>query len=162
MIDAVTNPVTEVCFAPDSVQSHHDIVTKLCTLDDGKVIQPTLADINTVLEARGQHPIKIWQAFLAYLVACYTSNIESLIPREDILAVFGGDKTFDDAMAVCLAGPDGDMMSDPGFVRHLQEKFFEYLGRDKKVPCVVNQVDGFATGLYVLFTTLLMRSKNDA
>lgn len=131
-----------------------DIITQLCTLDDGTVVQAKLSDINRVCRARGVETLKSWQAAAAFLVACYTTETEDIIPSEQVLNVFDDETHFKAAMRALIHEGD-DVFRDPSFMRHLQDKMFEYLGG--RVPSITEQVDGFAPGLYVYFTTLLMR-----
>ena len=123
---------------------------------------PTLSAIN---EWRVEHdllPITGWQAFIAYIVASYSvemSDTSSLIPPPNgspITDVFGGVTGFREAgRPVMEAGG----MEEEEFIQHLQDGFIQRIDGDEGTPIYLTDLtDGFATGLYVLFVTLLKRA----
>ena len=134
-----------------------DIVKAMSTGTNVHPANPTLSSINECREERGLAPITGWQAFIAYMTASYTvmTDTSSLIPPDGspITDVFGGVAAFREAgrPVVEVGG-----MDEVDFIKHLQESFIE---RIEGPPSLTDLTDGFATGLYVLFVTLLKRGE---
>ena len=132
-----------------------DIVTAMSTGTNVHPANPTLASINECREERGLAPITGWQAFIAYIVASFTVEKAAVIPPDGspITDVFGGVAAFREAgRPVVEAGG----MDEVNFIKHLEESFIQ---RIEGPPSLTDLTDGFATGLYVLFVTLLKRAE---
>ena len=131
---------------------------------DAAILIPTLSSINECRTERGLAPIADWQCFIAYSVACYTIHMSdpdsdsSLIPSNaSIFDVFGGDEAFREACRAVMHFGD---FADRDFVAGLESSFIERIDIDIGPPSPTDLTDdGFATGLYVLFLTLLKRDE---
>ena len=145
------------------VRSMIDIITTMSSGTDVDPANPTLSSINEWRTKRDLQPITERQAFIAYIVASYTVDLRdasSLIPSEGspIPNVFGGLDAFREAgRAVIAVGG----MEEVDFVAGLENSFIQRINVGARRPPSLTDLteDGFATGLYVLFVTLLKRAE---